>query len=129
MYYPHAIKFFLVTAGIVLTLTSFSQNRKLPYNLNDTLIQIVVNEQFDLELETKTGGGYLLYLDTIDSTKIQIIKKETISKSNEPRTGGGTFEIWTFKSLQKGEYELLFYYKRPWLDEISKTIKIKILVN
>lgn len=129
MYNFNAIKIFIVSAGIVLTLTSCSQNRKLPYNLNDTLIQIGVNEQFDLELETKTGGGYLLYLDTLDSKKIQIIKKETISKSSEPRTGGGTYENWTFLGLQKGEYELLFYYKRPWLDEISKTIKIKILVN
>jgi predicted secreted protein len=99
------------------------------YNLNDTLIQIVVNEQFDFELETKTGGGYLLYLETLDSIKIQIIKKETISKFSEPRTGGGTYENWTFSGLRKGEYELLFYYNRPWLDEISKTIIIKILVN
>jgi len=106
----NTIRILMVFACVGSTLTSFCQDHKVLFNMNDTLIQIGVREQFELELETKAGGGYLLCLDTIDSTKIQIIKKETISKYSEPRTGGGTFEIWTFHGLQKGDYQLLFNY-------------------
>ncbi|MFH1295848.1 MAG: protease inhibitor I42 family protein [Bacteroidota bacterium] len=43
--------------------------------------------------------------------------------------GGNAIETWTFIGLQKGDYQLVFNYKRPWEEEIVKTEKISVTVH
>ncbi len=113
---------------LFILLTSFSQGQTVPHTLSDTLIKVEVNNQFELELQTITDGGHRLFLEHIDTTGIQIIFKDPVKKSRDPWIGAGSYEIWTFLALQKGEFVLEFYYKRPRGNDILKRIRLRIIV-
>ena len=106
------------------------QNIKNSKLHNDTVIRKGVNEQFELQFEACLTCGYEWFLESVDTTKIKLLSKSSEPKSHDPNlVGGNAIETWTFIGLQKGSYQLVFNYKRPWLEEIQKTEKIKLIVE
>ena len=106
------------------------QNVKDSRFLNERVIRKGVNEQFELKFEACHSCGYIWILESVDTTTIKLLGKSSEPKSHDPNlVGGNAIETWTFIGLQKGSYQLVFNYKRPWLEEIQKTEKIKLIVE
>ena len=106
------------------------QNIKNSKLHNDTVIRKGVNEQFELQFEACLTCGYEWFLEPVDTTKVKLLSKSSEPKSQDPNlVGGNAIETWTFIGLQKGDYQLVFNYKRPWEEEILKTEKIRLIVE
>jgi len=124
-----ATRFMMLCLPFVICIASQCQNYRDMNLLNDSVIRTGLNEPFDLKFEACHDGGYRWFMEPADSSKLRLINKTSRSTSGKPVFGGNVFEIWTFTGLQKGDYQLLFYYKRPWLTEIEKTETVRIVVN
>ena len=97
---------------------------------DDSIIRKEVNEQFELKLEACHSCGYLWFLEPVDTTNIILVSKTSEPKIKDPRlVGGNAIEIWTFAVRKKGDYQLVFHYKRPWLEEIGKTEKFRLIIK
>jgi len=95
----------------------------------DTVIRTEVNVSFVIKQEACLSCGYDWFMEAVDTSAIKLL-----DKSNEPINpdrkviGGNAIVIWQFVALKTGNYQLVFYYKRPWEEEILKTERIKIIV-
>ena len=96
--------------------------------LHGPLIRISLNEQTDVSLENCADGGYFWFIAQYDTTKIILLDSSRITKYPN-RTGSPQIQSWTFKGIDKGESQLVFYYKRPWLDDIERKQYYTVLVE
>lgn len=97
----------------------------------DTIItrQIKISEKFSLEFKTCTSCGYnWIVVKNFDTTKLKFIGITPI-KNPKNQIGGSMTELWSFQGLAKGNYQLTFIYKRPWLKEIMKEAIVNIKVE
>jgi len=88
----------------------------------DTTItkQYKVLETFSLNFKACKSCGYDWKIaNPVDSTKLKYIASTTI-KNSLHTIGGFATKSFTFQGLAKGDYQLIFVYKRPWLNEIEK---------
>ena len=97
---------------------------------SDTIItrHIKTFELFSLNFKTCISCGLDWRISShIDSTNLKIIDSTT-TQNSKFRDGGSVTKSWTFQGLTKGDYQLIFIYKRPWLNEIVEkaTVNIKI---
>ena len=117
---------FLVFPGLY-TYTQNYMELKMP---SDIPVNVTVNDTFGLKFEACHDGGYHWFLDSVDRSKIRLINKTCEPASGKPhQIGGNVIETWTFEALRAGEYTLLFYYKRPWLDRIENTEEVRVIVK
>jgi predicted secreted protein len=98
---------------------------------SDTTIskRIKKNETFTVDFQSCHSCGYRWIMDSnSDSTKLKFIATTSI-KNTEHQVGGNEIESWSFKGLKKGKYQLIFVYKRPWVDKIQKKEIVNIRVK
>ena len=124
------IKILMTGLSCIICLFSGCQNYKDVNKLNVNQVQKQVNDTFELKFFGCPSCGYLWILDSIDSTKIKLINKTYRSTNPNPYiVGGYVIETWIFAGLQKGNYNLSFIYKRPWLTDIEKTESVRVIIN
>ena len=119
----------LMVFGALLTLYHIPEYQNLNNSSvqNDTMISAKLNENFEVKLEACHDGGYSWFLEPVDTSKIHFVSKTIRSVSGKTNVkGGNVIETWTFSGLQKGDYNLVFYYKRPWLDKVEKTERVDV---
>lgn len=96
---------------------------------HDTVISrtIHVNGSFELPFETWPSPGLSWYLPGgYDSTALLIeTTKQELMEGQKP--DGGKW-IWTYRftALKKGNYELIYYYGRIWIQERKKKVTVHI---
>ena len=94
------------------------------------MVKAKINEQFELKFEACHDGGFHWFLEPFDTNEIKLVGVSSKSTSGKTNIfGGNVFETWKFIGRKKGIYELFFYYKRPWLDEINQTKKVRIEIE
>jgi len=99
-------------------------------SIHGTVITKAVNEPFELKFEGCPTCGYSWFMEPVDTLKISVVNKTVQSTNPNPgMVGGNAIEIWTLAGHQRGEYQLEFYYKRPWLDTIEKRQRVKVVIN
>ena len=106
---------------------SYSQERIK----SDTTIamRVKVCEDFHLDFISCPTCGYGWKLQTqTDTANLKIVDYATIENPKH-KIGGYVTVSWTFQGLIKGDYQLVFIYKRPWLDEIEKRETVYVRVD
>ena len=121
------IKRILTLFVLFVVNTSFSQS---PIKSDTTINKrIKKKEIFKLDFQSCHTCGYRWILDNNnDSTKLVFISVDPI-KNTEHKIGGNEIETWSFQGLKKGKYQLIFIYKRPWLEAIEKKVIVNIKVG
>ena len=74
-------------------------------------------------------GGYFWFIEPFDTTKFILIDSSRINKYPQYPIGSPKIQTWTFMGIQKGEYQLVFYYKRAWLDAIERKEYYTIIID
>lgn len=111
--------------------TSCTTNKHLVIIDNDNNQEFILseNEVFEVSLNSNPTTGYQWIIEKIDSSYLyQLGESEYTSESTI--LGGGGIETYKFKTLQKGETELLLLYRRSWEDEVpADSFHVKIIIN
>lgn len=96
---------------------------------NSSTVMYKANTKFNIALEGNITTGYSWNVASIDTTKINQIGTYEY-KSNEGTLIGrpGKF-IFKFKTVNKGESFIKFYYARTWETGIAPVDSFKIKVN
>jgi len=127
-----AMNFFLSCfTGVFLIGYSFTacQDSKDGASANDSLIRTVVNGSFDIKLEACLTCGYDWFPEPLDTSAIKLLDKSSQPNNPDPNmVGGNAIVTWRFVALKPGNYILVFNYKRPWMEEIQNTEKIRVIV-
>lgn len=89
-----------------------------------------VQEPFEIKLEGCPTCGYTWFLEPFDSTAIRLLRHSTIPLNQNPgAVGGNALEVWNLTGLRKGEFQLTFRYKRPWLEEVEKREQFRVRIR
>lgn len=113
---------------VILPCLTCCQNY-LQVSLPDNLLKKAVNEKFEITLEACHDGGYRWFLEPVDTTKIKLLMCTSKPVNEKFTIGGNVYEIWTFVGLQQGEYQMIFNYRRPWLDQIDGNKSFTVVIN
>jgi hypothetical protein len=104
----------------------------------DSLININVNESFELNFHYFLEGECIWVIESNDTTSIKLISKtekspESLSDTLRPvglvLIGGGFDEIWKFTGIKKGVYQLRFYYKCQQSNGIRRIRNVKVIIS
>ena len=118
---------------IIIILIALVNNQSYSQILiqSDTTItkQIKVSEIFILNFKTCNTCGYEWKIaDSIDTTRLKCISSGAVQ--NSPHTiGGYAFKSWSFQGITKGDYQLIFIYKRPWETEVRRKAIINVKIE
>lgn len=118
----------MLTAFILMAFSYNTYSQEIIKSDTTFTRQVKVFEKFSLDFISCPSCGCDWYIKTfIDHANLIIVDSATV-KNNVNRIGGFSTKSWTFEGLTKGDYQLLFIYKRPWLKEIElrATVNIKI---
>jgi len=89
-----------------------------------------VQEPFNIKLEGCPTCGYAWFLEPFDSTAIRLLSHSTISLNKGPGVvGGNALEVWNLTGLRKGEFQLTFRYKKPWLEAVETTELFRVKIR
>jgi len=89
-----------------------------------------VQEPFEIKLEGCPTCGYAWFLGPFDSTAIRLLSHSTISLNKDPGVvGGNALEVWNLTGLRKGEFQLTFRYKKPWIEAVEKTEQFRVKIR
>ena len=132
------IRVIMCSTFFILSFFSFCQIANNDKLTNDSLVNKHVNEEFELNFHTFLDGGYIWVLESNDTTKIKLISKtskspkyisDTLGKVGVVMIGGDSVETWKFVGVQKGVYQLRFYYKRPQQNDIRRIKNVKVIIS
>jgi len=125
------MKYILFILLVICINSAAGQSSRKSYIINDTTVNAIVNERFELNFLACHDGGYSWFLTSIDTAEFKLLDKTSIPliEQSVSMVGGNAVEIWSFKGFNKGIYYFDFYYKRPWLSETEKSLKIKVVIN
>ncbi|MDD5511033.1 MAG: protease inhibitor I42 family protein [Dehalococcoidales bacterium] len=88
----------------------------------DNSINVSVNEEFILTLDTDATNGYSWY-ESHDPMMLELVGR-TYRKGEhtKPELSGSTggVEYFSYKALKTGETEIIMTYERPWYKETIK---------
>ncbi len=104
----------------------------------DSLININVNESFELNFHYFLDGECIWVIESVDTVSIKLISKtkkshESLSDTLAPvglvLIGNGFDEIWKFKGIQKGVHQLRFYSKCQQSNGIRRIRNVKVIIS
>ena len=132
------MRLIILSTLLLLPFVSFGQNANNNKYTNDSVVNINMNEEFELNFTTFLDGGFKWFLESNDSTKIKLIRKtsqsppnvsDTLNKIGVELIGGGSTETWKFVGLKQGVYKMHFYYSRPNQNEFRRTRSITVIIS
>jgi predicted secreted protein len=123
------IRILVLTIFLLTNYLSKCQEKNDEMIVHDTLIKISLYEQFEINLEAYMSAGYTWLKEPLDSATFILIDSTSIVKYPQYPNGSPKIISYTFQGIQKGEYQLVFYYKRPWLDDIERKQYYTILIE
>jgi predicted secreted protein len=98
---------------------------------NGREIAVPLGTVLQVELTGAGGTGYLWEPADLDHEHLQLLKTETVSADKPGITGAPHAQRWQFKTKQRGQTELKFYYFRPWegKDKALERFVVKIRIT
>jgi hypothetical protein len=121
----------------IFSVASFCQMNKTENPSKDSLVNINVNEFFELTFHYFLDGECIWVIESDDTASIKLISKtkkspkslsDTLGPVGLVSIGGGFDEIWKFTGIQKGVYQLRFYYKCQQPNGIRMIRNIKVVI-
>ena len=100
----------------------------------DSTIEVAAGESFTVKLPSAIGTGYTWEMtEPVDSSTLTLISKE-YKPSEEDADNSSGFDVFLFKTQNKGSTELNFRYVRPWKkdaadDPDSRTKSFKVMIR
>jgi predicted secreted protein len=91
---------------------------------NGKTIEMRVEDEIQIELETIGGTGYGWYFDDLDESSLEKTGEGTriLSKEGEKRAGGPVMTFWRLKAKKAGTHPVRMSYYRIW-EGRSKAVK------
>jgi inhibitor of cysteine peptidase len=125
-------KIFLAALFLVfISAVSYSQVAAT-FTESDSQVSVNAGDWFDVKLESNKTTGYSWVLMITDSNPDGVVVEmghDYISPETG-RLGAGGHEVWNFKTMQAGFFNLVFNYTRPWEEGTSaKTVTIGVTVK
>jgi predicted secreted protein len=126
-------KIFLAALFLVfISAVSYSQVAAT-FTESDSQVSVNAGEWFDVKLESNKTTGYSWVLMITDSNPDGVVVEmgnEYINPETDLRGAPG-HELWHFKTMQAGFFNLVFNYTRPWEKEgtSAKTVTIGVTVK
>lgn len=124
---------FIFVFFFAVSMVSYSQ--VTTFTESDSQVSITAGEWFDVKLESNKTTGYSWTVMITDMNPDGIVSdmgNEYIEQPKEGRVlGAGGYELWHFKTLDRGFFNLVFHYARPWETDgtPAKTVTIGVTVN
>ena len=104
------------------------ENKK---EISYTLIEVEVGRTFDIELKSYSGTAYRWEYEVKPNEGIEFITSEFIPENDDPDWVGGGKIVYTFKTVDSGEFKIKFFAKNISKPNDSptetKAYKIKVI--
>jgi len=127
------MKKYLILAGAIilaLTLVTGCGGDTEPYSDAESAIDIGVNQEFTIALNSNPTTGYG-WQESYDESFLELVEKSYHPGAEaEPEVvGAGGTEYFQFKALQPGETELVMTYKRGWEEEYLEQLVFTVSIE
>ena len=111
-------KFLIVVAVVVIFLAAGCAGGVKTYTDSGQTINIGVNQEFVIALDSNPTTGYVWH-ESYDDSLLQLVGKsyEMGKAAEQGAVGAGGVEYFQFKALKTGKTEITLVYKRPWEEE------------
>lgn len=104
-----------VSLVILAALTSGCAQPAKTYTVDSKSVNTSVNEEFTIALESNPTTGYS-WQNEYDKTKLNLVSDEYKAKVvKENIVGSGGTQYIKFKALKSGTTNVIFSYRRPWM--------------
>ena len=111
----------------------FSRGKTLTEKNNGDSINLKINDDIEIKLESNPTTGYSWFLnDNVDVTIVSVSDPVFIeSEKDKELVGAGGYEIFTIKAISKGKTGIILNYERPWEEGVEpiETFEITISVD
>ncbi len=89
-------------------------------------VKVSQNDTFTVELDYVAGTGYSWQWqqDTVNFDSVSVEYKR-----NDNLIGGAGVVVWTFVAKEKGDFTLVFDYKRPWEPSSAEQKMVSVRVK
>lgn len=122
---------------VLMFISVISYSQVTTFTESDSQVSIAAGEWFDVKLTSNKSTGYswsVMITDMNPDGVVSEMGNEYIQPQNEgdrPVLGASGYELWHFKTLDKGFFNLVFHYARPWETDgtPAKTVTIGVTVE
>ena len=119
----------LVVMVAILLVTGCAGGVKT-YTDSTQTINTGTNQEFIIALDSNPTTGYSWQV-SFDTTALELIEQtyELGEYAKEGIVGAGGTELFRFKALKSGDFQITFDYQRPWEDESIDQMIFTVEVN
>jgi predicted secreted protein len=92
------------------------------------MITVAVNDEFTISLKSIATAGYLWKIESLPAA-IELVRTENEKPAGDARPGDSTGQVFQFRTLKRGEYQVTFTLARPWENKgiESKTVTVQVI--
>jgi predicted secreted protein len=89
-------------------------------------ITVAADDEFTISLQS-IGTGYLWKVESLPDA-IQLLGTENEKPADDVKPGDSTNQIFRFRALKTGDYQIRFMLSRPWENKAieTKTVRVKV---
>jgi len=91
-------------------------------------VRVAMSEEFTVALQSIATTGYVWKIESLPGA-IQLVGTETERAAGEARPGDSTRQVFRFRALAAGEYELAFALARPWENRARESRVVSVQVR